>query len=55
MTFGNPSFVDIYHDQTGGAFACHKSASPTAARVKELFIAPKHLQVAPDAFLQSNL
>ena len=51
MTFGNPSLLDIYHDQTGGAFARHKFASPAAPGVKEVFIAPKHLQVRAGRFL----
>jgi hypothetical protein len=40
-----PSLLDFYANKTCGAFAGHESAGPAVARIKELFVTPKHLQI----------
>ena len=49
-----PLVLHLYPDQTGRAFARHESACPAVARIKELFVTPKHLQVRSGGFLPPN-
>src|SRR2546421_10627351 len=49
-----PLLLHLYPDQTGRAVACHESASPTVAGIKELLVTPKHFQVRAGGFLPPN-
>lgn len=47
---GKMLLLDIRADQTSGTSVRHKSACPTIARIKELLVTPKHLQLCAGRF-----
>src|SRR5207249_9470533 len=54
-TTWKPLLVNLYSGQARGTLMRHESASPAVPGIKELFIAPKHLQIRSGRFLPKNL